>query len=406
MLNRIDLYCTTKDLNLQLFNHLAHIDFFGRPAYNGCMALDSKNRTRTGAAVSGIGIVCNILLAASKIAVGLIFGLVSVAADGFNNLSDCGSSAVALVSFKISEKPADKEHPYGHRRAEYVASMIIGFIVLFLAAELFRESIIKIIDGAEFSGTWVVFLVLGLSIAVKAGMFVFYRISAKKLQSDALRAAATDSLCDCIATAAVIIGALVSLYAGVSVDGWMGTVVALFVAVQGIRLLVEMGSKLLGQAPDEQLVKNIKEYLLSGCNVLGVHDLRVLGYGRDMYFATAHVEMDAGLPALEAHAVLDGLESGVLTEFGVNLTAHLDPVDLQDTEARRIEAEVKENLAGLEDGLEIHDLRLVRGLKTKIIFDACVPFSCKLSDGEIKKKISERLQFSENYELLITVDRA
>ena len=370
------------------------------------MALDSKKRARAGTAVSCIGMVCNILLAASKITAGLIFGLVSVAADGFNNLSDCGSSAVSLVSFRISEKPADKEHPYGHRRAEYVASMIIGFIVLFLAVELFRESIIKIIEGAQFSGTWVVFLVLGLSIAVKAGMFVFYRISAKKLQSDALRASATDSLCDCIATAAVIIGAVVSLYAGVSVDGWMGLVVALFVAVQGIRLLMEMGSKLLGQAPDEQLVENIKAYLLSGCNVLGVHDLRVLVYGRGAYFATAHVEMDAALPSLAAHAVLDGLESGVLTEFGVNLTVHLDPVDLQDVEAREIEAEVKERLTELEQGLEVHDLRLVRGLKTKIIFDACVPFSCKLTDDEIRAKIKDRLQFVDKFELVITVDRA
>ena len=370
------------------------------------MTLDSKERARAGTAVSCIGIVCNILLAAAKITVGLIFGLVSVAADGFNNFSDCGSSAVSLVSFKISEKPADKEHPYGHRRAEYVASMIIGFIVLFLAAELFRESVIKIIEDEKFSGTWVVFLVLGLSIAVKAGMFVFYRISAKRLQSDALRAAACDSLCDCVATAAVIIGAVVSLYTGVSVDGWMGVVVALFVSVQGIRLLVEMGSKLLGQAPDEQLVKNIKAYLLSGQNVLGVHDLLVLGYGRDKYFATAHVEMDAALPSLESHAVLDGLESGVLKEFGVNLTAHLDPVDLQDAEARRIEAGLKEKLAELEEGVEVHDLRLVRGLKTKIIFDACVPFSCKLTDDEIRAKIKSRLQAFDNFELVITIDHA
>lgn len=370
------------------------------------MAIDCKKRARLGTAASFVGIVCNVLLAASKITVGLIFGLVSVAADGFNNLSDCGSSAVALVSFRISEKPADKEHPYGHRRAEYVASMIIGFIVLFLAVEIFRESINKIIQNPTFTGTYLVFLVLGLSIAVKAGMFVFYRIMAKKLQSDALRAAATDSLCDCIATAAVIIGAIVSRYAGVSVDGWMGLAVALFIAVQGIRLLIETGSKLLGQAPDEELVKNIRTYLLSGNKVLGVHDLRVLVCGRDIYFATAHVEMDASLPALEAHEVLDGLESGVLAQFGVNLTAHLDPVDMLDTEARELERRIKSVLEGLEEGLGVHDFRLVRGKKTKLIFDACVPFSCKLSDAELGAKIKDRLQFLENFELVITVERA
>lgn len=370
------------------------------------MVSDCNKRARAGALTSLAGMVCNILLAASKITVGIIFGLVSVTADGFNNLSDCGSSAVALVSFKISEKPADKEHPYGHRRAEYVASMIIGFIVLFLAVEVLRESINKVIESPDFAGTWLVFLILGISVAVKAGMFVFYRIMSRRLQSDALRAAAVDSLCDCIATTAVIIGAVISHYTGVSVDGWMGIAVALFIAVQGVRLLIETGSKLLGQAPDEQLVKNVKTYLLSGRNVLGVHDVRVLNYGRDIYYATAHVEMDASLPALESHAVLDGLECGVLKEFGVNLTAHLDPVDLQDAEARALEQAVKADLEGFEAGLEVHDFRLVRGAKTKLIFDVCVPFSCNLTDEGLLQKIKSRLHAFQNFELVITIDRS
>lgn len=364
----------------------------------------NTERVRAGTAVSCIGIVCNVLLAAAKIAAGLVFGLISVAADGFNNLSDCGSSTVALVSFRISEKPADKEHPYGHRRAEYVASMIIGFIVLFLAVEVLRQSIDKIIESPLFTGTWLVFMVLGLSIAVKAGMFAMYRISAKKLQSDTLRAAATDSLCDCVATAAVLVGAIVAKYAGVSTDGWIGIAVAAFIAVQGIRLLVEMSSKLLGQAPDESLVKDIKVRLLSGKNVLGVHDLRVLVYGRDIYFATAHVEMDAALPSMESHAVLDGLEHDILKEFGVNLTAHLDPIDLGDVEARELENRVKAALDGLVEGLEVHDFRLVRGFRKKLVFDACVPFSCKLSEGELLAKIQDRLHFCTDLELAITVE--
>lgn len=381
------------------------IDFFVISSYNGCMALNSEKRARAGTAVSCIGMVCNILLAAAKIAAGLVFGLISVAADGFNNLTDCGSSTVALVSFRISEKPADKEHPYGHRRAEYVASMIIGFIVLFLAVELLRESVDKIIESPLFSGTWLVFLVLSLSIAVKAGMFAMYRLSAKRLQSETLRAAATDSLCDCIATAAVLIGAIVAKYVEVSVDGWIGIAVAAFIAVQGIRLLAEMSSKLLGQAPDEGLVKNIKSRLLSGKNVLGVHDLRILVYGRDAYYATAHVEMDSAIPSMEAHAVLDGLEHDILNEFGVDLTAHLDPIDLGDAEARELESKVRAALEGLAEGLELHDFRLVRGFNKKLVFDACVPFSCKLSDGELRVKISERLQFCNDLELAITLER-
>ena len=362
-------------------------------------------RVRAGTAVSLIGIVLNVILAAAKIAVGLVFGLISVAADGFNNLSDCGSSVVSLASFRISEKPADKEHPYGHRRAEYVASMIIGFIVLFLSVELFREAVEKIIESPSFSGTWVVFLVLGVSIAVKAAMFVFYRISAKKLQSDTLRAAATDSLCDCVATLAVIVGAIVSYYTGVSIDGWMGLAVALFIAVQGVKLLVEMSSKLLGQAPDEELIKNLRAYLLSGEGVLGVHDLRILVYGREKYFATAHIELDAATPSIEAHAVLDGLEIGVAEKLGINLTAHLDPVDLADTEARELELKVKAELSGLVEGLEVHDFRLIRGVRTRVLFDAGVPFSCKLKDSELVEKIKNKLNLSDEYELLVMVDR-
>lgn len=365
----------------------------------------SEERARAGVAVSCIGMGCNILLAASKIAAGFIFGLVSVAADGFNNLTDCGSSAVSLISFRISEKPADKKHPYGHRRAEYVAAMIIGFIVLFLAVEVLRRSIEKIAEGAPFTDAWVIFLVLGLSVAVKAGMFIFYRVTAKKLQSETLRAAAIDSLCDCIATSAVIVGAIASKYSGVSVDGWLGIAVALFIAVQGVKLLIETGSKLLGQAPDAKLVEGVRTFLLSGEKVLGVHDLRVLVYGRGIYYATAHVEMDAAIPSLEAHAVLDALECGVLSNFGVNLTAHLDPVDLADTEARRLETFVRSALANLEEGLEIHDFRVVRGVKTKLIFDVGVPFSCKLSNTSLCDKIQHRLQLSQNYELVITVEK-
>lgn len=369
------------------------------------MDLKSASRAKAGTVVSLIGIFLNVLLAAAKISVGLIFGLISVAADGFNNLSDCGSSAVALVSFRISEKPADKEHPYGHRRAEYVASMIIGFFVLLLAVELFRESIAKIIENALFDGTYWVFLVLGLSIVIKAGMFVLYRIASKKLNSDTLRAAATDSLCDCVATTAVLVGAIIAPHIGISVDGWLGIAVALFIAVQGIRLLAEMSSKLLGQAPDKSLVEGINAYLSSEKDVLGVHDLRVYMYGRDKYFATAHVEMDAGLPALAAHAVLDGLEKGVEERFGILLTAHLDPVDLNDVEARELKAKIKAATQGIAEGLELHDFRIIRGAATKVVFDAGVPYSCKKSNDRIIAELSDAVFTECGYRAVITVDR-
>ena len=222
-----------------------------------------------GALTGAIGMVCNVLLAAAKITVGLIFGLVSVVADGFNNLSDCGSSAVTLVAFRISEKPADKEHPYGHRRAEYIAALVTGFFVLFFAAELVRESIEKIVSKVLPETSWVVYLVLAISVAVKAGMFVFYRVMAKKLQSDSLKAAATDSLCDCIATTAVIVGVVILQFTDFPADGWAGIIVAAFVLWQGVKIVKDASSKLLGQAPSADLLGKIKEIICVHEEIIG-----------------------------------------------------------------------------------------------------------------------------------------
>lgn len=366
---------------------------------------DLKNRTRAGVIASAVCITLNILLAAAKIAAGLVFGVLSLTVDGFNNVSDCGSGAVSLVSFRVSEKPADKEHPYGHRRAEYIASMIIGFIVLFLAFGLLRDSVEKIIRGGFSSGNIIVYIVAAVSVAVKGGMAAYLFVSSRKLQSETLRDAAIDSACDCAVTLTVISGMLTADFASLPADGYVSAAVALFVAWQGISILKRAVSELLGQAPEEQLVKDVKEYLLSGKNVLGVHDLRVINYGRGVYYATAHVEMDGEIPSLEAHAVLDGLEHGISEKFGVNLTAHLDPVDLKDKEALDLENRVKEILPALGLGLEAHDFRLVRGTKIKLVFDVVAPYSLKLTDAEICEKLKTALNLPPEYLLAVTVDR-
>lgn len=372
--------------------------------YNNRMSSENSKRTKSGIAVSATGIACNLALAAAKISLGFIFGLVSVVADGFNNLSDCGGSAVSLASFKIADKPADKQHPYGHRRAEYVASMIIGCIVLFLAIELFGESINKITEGGLFGGSAAVYAVLGASIAVKSGMAVFYGVHAKKLKSDVLRAASVDSACDCLATAAVIVGLVLSDTLGLPADGWVGVAVALFILWQGIRLMIEAGSKLLGQAPDPELTDGIRKIFGDCPDVLGIHDLRIYGYGPQTYYCTVHVELDAALTSLEAHAIIDELEHKVQTELDVRICAHLDPVDLNDKDALELEKKVREALAGLIGGLELHDMRVVRGIKTKVIFDAGVPFDCPLKDGEVCALITSALS-ELNVLPVITVDR-
>ena len=366
---------------------------------------NSEKKGTAGQRASAVGIVCNLALAAAKIAAGLVSGLVSVVADGFNNLSDCGSSVVSLVSFRVAEKPADREHPYGHRRAEYVASMIIAFLVLALAVELVRESVETIAVGTVRESVWWLYLVLGASVLVKAGMCLFYRVSARRLDSDTLKAAATDSACDCVASLAVILGMVLSSYTPWKADGYIGVAVALFILWQGACLLREAGSKLLGQAPDEALVKRVRGILLAGEGVLGVHDLKIYGYGKGVTFATAHAEMDARLPALTSHEVLDGLERKVLAETGVSLTLHLDPVVLGDEEAKELEARVRAAVEGLADGMNLHDFRLVRGVKTKVVFEVGIPFGSPVKDAELQNDIERAVRILGDYEPVVTVER-
>lgn len=363
-----------------------------------------KNRTQKGAFVSFIGIFCNLALAAGKIAAGLLFGLVSVLADGFNNLSDCGSGIVALVSFRIAEKPADREHPYGHRRAEYIAAMVTGFFVLFLAAELLRESAETIMNGEDSQFPPLLFLILGISVAVKAGLYLFYRFWAGRIQSEALKAAATDSLCDCIATGAVILGAVLSRF-GFSADGWMGILISLFIFWQGLKILTEASSALLGQAPDPKLLGNLKTLLLAPDEVLGIHDLRIYSYGKGAFFATVHIELDAKLPSIQAHTIIDELERKALSAENVTLTAHLDPVELDDEEAKRLKEDLYCAVRGLADGLELHDFRLIRGVTKKVLFDAGIPYACKLTDKELLEELMSAVHRLGDYEPVVTVER-
>ncbi len=360
-------------------------------------------RTRRGTIVNIAGIVLNFALALSKALLGFLTGLISLVADGVNNLSDCGSGAVSLVSFRIAEKPADREHPYGHQRAEYVASMIISFFVLLCAAELLREGIEKILSGESPAGNIGVYILLGVSVAVKAGMCAVYFVFSRKLASDALRASAIDSACDCLATLAVGAGLALSA-AGIPADGYAALVVALFIVWEGCSLLKDASSKLLGRAPDPALVARIREIVLGGEGVLGVHDLRVYRYGPRKFFATAHVEMSADLPSVLSHSRIDAVERRVKAETGVELTAHFDPVDLNDAEAKETEERIRAAAEGIYEGLDLHDFRIVRGTATKVVFEAGVPFDCGAKDGEIRETL-EKIVRVLGYEPAVTVER-
>ena len=375
------------------------IDILPVPPYNRNM-----DRSLGGIAASIVGIVCNVLLSAAKISVGLLCGLVSVTADGINNFSDCASGVVALVSFCISEKPADRGHPFGHRRAEYIAAMLTGFLILLAAAELIRASAESIARGELAAAPWPVFLVLGLSVLVKSAMFFYYRARAKRLGSGVLMASAADSLSDCVATAAVLIGTGLSAM-NIPADGYTGLVVALFIVWQGVKVLRDASSELLGRALDRTLTRALGACILSYQCVRGYHDLRVFTYGHGVAYATVHVEMDARIPALRSHAILDAMEHAALQQTGVILTTHLDPVDLTDGAADALKEEVTEAAREAIGDITLNDFRIVRGAAVKVIFEATIPFGCKMKDGAVRSVLEDIVKARGDYVPIVTVER-
>lgn len=366
-----------------------------------------ESRERIGKIVSVVGILANMVLSAFKIIVGSLFGFISVLADGLNNLSDCGSSVISFVSFKISSKPADEEHPYGHERVEYICSLVVSFIILLIAFELFKESIAKIVAPEPLDFSVIVLVALGFSIIVKCGMFVYYRAMAKKINSDILNATAVDSLSDCISTSIVLVSIVVGYLAGLNIDGYAGILVALFIAVAGIRILKEMISKLIGQVPDREIFDSVKARVLKHKEVLGIHDLNIYSYGPNKYFASIHIETDAKMDTLVAHELIDDIEREFATETNIVLTGHHDPIVIDDEEVTIMKEKVKVIVANINDKFSMHDFRMVKGPnKTNVIFDVAIPFDDSIKEDEIVKALqSEISKIDKKYHAVVVIEK-
>lgn len=365
-----------------------------------------KTRSAAGSFTAFIGIIVNVLLAAGKMAVGLIFGFVSVLADGLNNLTDCGSSAVSLVSFRLSAKPADKEHPFGHERTEYVCSLIVAFVILLVAFETVKESVAKILGATatEFS-IWAV-AVLGASILAKCGLYLYYSRVAKKINSTILRASAVDSLSDCISTSVVLVCLLIGKWTGVQLDGYAGVLVSLFIAWAGIGVLKETFSNLIGRSPEEETVAEIKARVLKHEGVLGVHDLSVYSYGPNKFFASVHVEVDAAVDVLTSHELVDAIEREFALETNVILTGHLDPIVTDDERVNELKAKVEAFARGLDERFTVHDFRMVFGEKrTNVLFDVAVPFDHAFTKEELRERVEGFVRAeNETYQPIVTVE--
>lgn len=372
--------------------------------------MDKKRRNKISFVTTLFGLIANALLCAGKFAVGLLCGNIAVTADAVNNLSDAGNNVVTLIAIKVAGKPADKEHPFGHERVEYISALVVAFIILFLGVELAVSSVEKIILNfkepylPEFDA-WLVY-VLSFSVVVKVVMFFVYRTNGKKAQSPVLEAMALDSIMDVAATAAVLAAILIGRLASVNLDGYMGLAVSVLIFVGGIKIAKDTVSGLIGVAPDKKLIAELEAEIAAYDGVLGVHDLLVHSYGPYNTFVTVHAEVDAKADMLAAHERIDRIERDFLEKRNIHLLVHLDPTEKDNPEIEAVLPSIKEVLSSVADGLNFHDVRLVRqGGAEKIFFDMVAPFELEKSDEELKNLAESRLFEKTGMSFSVTVDR-
>lgn len=369
-------------------------------------ARPAQERARLGFLAAVVGIVVNLMLAAGKLVTGLLVHSVAIRGDAVNNFSDSVSSAITLASFRLSQKPADRRHPFGHARVEYFASTIVAVLILLIAVGQFRDSLARIRAPGIILLTPVVLVVLTASILLKIGLYFFYRRLARRIDSQLLAATAVDSLADVLATGAVLVASCLSPALGFDLDGYLGIAVAGFIAWSGIGILRDTADHTLGTAPPPEFVSQIEEYL-SRCEiVLGVHDIIVHAYGPGRNFVTADVEVDARIDLLAAHDRLDNLERNAMLDLGIFLSIHMDPIVLDDPETSRLYELTKRTVQELDPRLSIHDFRVVSGpARTNLIFDVSCPDELEKEDCRLHERIIDALrEHDPSWNIVVTVD--
>ncbi len=367
---------------------------------------DPKVRRNYGSFSGAVGIFVNLILSLSKIVAGAIFHSISVTADGINNMSDAGSSLVTLIGFKMSAKPADKDHPFGHARIEYIAGLILAIIILLVGIELIRSSVIKIMNPRPTNYSSIVFIILIISIIVKLWLSQFYAKIAEIISSSTIKAASVDSRNDVLATSTVLIGALISRFAGYEIDGYMGIAVALFIIYSGTHILKSILDPMLGQMPDRDLVDKIERKILSYDGIISIHDLVIHNYGPNIYFATVDAELDADKNFINAHEIIDLIERDFARDLNINLVIHADPVVTDDEELDSLRTKTEEIVRSIDQRCSIHDFRVLRiETQTNLIFDVVVPSEIDSDAAELVDRIEKAIKAEDpKYYPLITID--
>ena len=369
---------------------------------------DPKTRERGGNIASLIGILINLVLFAGKFTAGVLSASIALQADAFNNLSDAGSSVISLVSFRLATRPADKGHPFGHARYEYLASMVVAILILLLGYELICSSIEKIIspDPAVFS--WLSVGVLVASILLKLFLYLFYKKVGVHIGAPVLEAASMDSISDVMATSAVLVSTIVSPLINFQLDGYIGIAVAVFIIITAIKIIRQALSDMLGAPASAETVKSIADAVQKHAGVLGIHDLIVHDYGPGHCFASLHVEVSASDDILASHDMIDNIERELRDELGIEVVIHMDPIVTDDTSVSELRAFAIQALRSIDPMLSLHDFRVVVGsTHTNCIFDVLAPYDCHLSNEEIDRRVKHA--FSDHDPKLfavITIDRS
>ena len=372
---------------------------------------DPTVRKNYGTISSVVGIIINILLAIFKLLCGIVSSSVSIMADAFNNLSDAGTSVITLISFKLSSRPADKEHPFGHARMEYIASMIVSFIIMLVGAELLLDSgktLLGLSDAKETVVTNVTIIILSASIAVKLLLALFYRGIGKSIESTVILAASADSFSDSFSTLAVLVSTVIIKITGFYIiDSVMGIIVSVPIIIAGLKILNETKDLLLGEAPVDETVRSIERIIAQFPDIIGTHDLMVHNYGPSKFVASFHAEVDGKLDIYYLHDMIDNCERRINDELKIMCTIHMDPVVTDDENVNALKSFLIETLKEANLNYSIHDFRTVIGqTHTNMIFDVVLPFESEMTESELKEAISSAVsKRRENCYCVITVDR-
>ncbi len=370
-------------------------------------------RVRVGRFAGFVGIILNVLLFACKLVLGLLSGGTSIIADSLNNLTDAGSNVLTVAGYTMTGKPADKDHPYGHARMEYLASLFISVIVMVIGFEMLITSVEKIITPTvtERYDT-IAIIIIASTILVKLVMSLFFRKLGRHIDSSTLKASFADSISDVIATSAVVVGMILTPITGPLTDGIVGTLISIYILVMGIKLVIEASNTLIGKAPDAEFIASINRKIRSYEGVLGIHDLVVHSYGAGKTFVSAHVEVDSEKDVLISHDMVDAIESDVLKEMGINLVIHMDPICTTDPETNLLREKISKILSDIASEytspISMHDFRVVKGYcsQTKILFDINISSEMPLTNEQLYREISEEIKkINPLCILILTVDR-